>query len=67
MSILFSLGWLPEWITTDFRNMPATANREDEEIVDAAGKDDVSRPEQVKRPSPWSNMMMMMIIIRIVF
>jgi len=40
---------LKEWITTDSRNMPSTTNPEDEEIVDAPGKDgNASMLEQVK-------------------
>ena len=51
---------LKEWITTDCRNTPSTTNPEDEEIVDAPGKDgNASMPEQVKRPNPWRKMMMM--------
>jgi hypothetical protein len=35
---------------------------EDEEIVDASGKDDnASMPEQVKRPNPWRKMMIIII------
>jgi hypothetical protein len=50
---------LREWITTDCRNTPSTTNPEDEEIVDAPGKDGTaSMPEQAKRPNPWRKMMM---------
>jgi hypothetical protein len=53
---------LKEWTTPDFRNAPSTTNLEEEEIVDAPGKDGyASMPEQVKRPNPWRKMMMMMI------
>jgi hypothetical protein len=49
---------LKEWITTDSRNTSSTINPEDEEIVDAPGKDgNASMPEQVKRPNPWRKMM----------
>jgi hypothetical protein len=42
--------------------MPSTTNPEEEEIVDAPGKDgNASMPEQVKRPNPWRMMMMMII------
>jgi len=55
---------LKEWITTDCRNTPSTTNPEDEQIVDAPGKDgNALMPEQVKRPNP-SRMMM---IFRIEF
>jgi hypothetical protein len=48
-------------ITLDSRNTPSTTNLEDEEVVDAPGKDGkASMPEQVKRPNPWRKMMMMM-------
>jgi hypothetical protein len=30
---------LKEWTTPDFRNTPSTTNLEEEEIVDAQGKD----------------------------
>ena len=43
--------------------MPSTTNLEEEEIVDAPGNDgDASMPEQVNRPNPWREMMMMMMI-----
>jgi hypothetical protein len=49
-----------EKTTPDFRNTPSTTNPEEEEIVDAPGKDgNASMPEQVKRPNPWRKMMMM--------
>jgi len=49
---------LKEWIKTDSGNMPSTTNPEDEEIVDAPGKDgNLLMPEQVKRPNPWRKMM----------
>ena len=52
---------LREWITIDSRNTPSTTNPEDEEIVDAPGKDgNASIKEQVKRPNPWRKMMTMM-------
>jgi len=55
---------LKEWIRTDFRNTPSTTNPEDEEIVDATGKDgNASMPEQARRPNPWRKMIMMMIMI----
>jgi len=51
---------LKDWTTPDSRNTPSAANPEDEEIVDAPGKDgNVSMPEQVKRPNPWRKMMKM--------
>jgi len=57
---------LKEWITTDSRNTPSTTNPEDEEIVDAPGKDgNASMPEQVKRHNPWRKMMMTMIMIAV--
>jgi hypothetical protein len=56
---------LKEWTTPDFRNTPSTTNLEEEEIVDAPGKDgNASMPEQVKRPNPWRKMMMMMMTVR---
>jgi len=49
---------LREWTTTDCRNTPSTTNPEDEEIVEAPGKDgNASMPEQVKRPNPWRKIM----------
>jgi hypothetical protein len=55
---------LKEWTTPDFRNTPSTTNLEEEELVDAPGKDDnASMPEQVKRPNPWRKMMMIIIIL----
>jgi hypothetical protein len=40
---------LKEWTTPDFRNTPSTTNVEEEEIVDAPGKDgNASMPEQAK-------------------
>ena len=49
------------WTTPDFQNTPSTTNLEEEEIVDAPGKDgNASMPEEVKRPSPWRKLMMMM-------
>jgi hypothetical protein len=57
---------LKEWTTPDFRNTPSTTNLEEEEIVDAPGRDgNASMPEQVKRPNPWRRrrrMMMKMIL-----
>jgi hypothetical protein len=39
---------------------PSTTKLEEEEIVDATGKDgNASMPEEVKRPNPWGKMMMM--------
>jgi hypothetical protein len=39
--------------------MPSTTNLEGKEIVDAPGKDgNASTLEQVKRPKPWTKMMM---------
>jgi len=50
-----------EWITTDTRNTPSTTNPEEEEIVDAPGKDgNASMPKKAKRPNPWRKMVMMM-------
>jgi hypothetical protein len=61
--LLSSSTTLKEWKTPDFRNTPSTTNLEEEEIVDAPGKDgNASMPEQVKRPNPWKKMMMMMTI-----
>jgi hypothetical protein len=52
---------LKEWTTPDSRNTPSTTNLEEEEIVDAPGKDgNASMQEQVKRPNPWRKKMMMM-------
>jgi hypothetical protein len=49
---------LKEWTTPESRNTPSTTNLEEEEIVDALGKDgNASMPEQVKRPIPWRKMM----------
>jgi hypothetical protein len=54
---------LKEWVKLDFRNTPSTAILEEEEIVEAPGNgDNGSMPEQVKRPNPWRNMMMLMSI-----
>jgi hypothetical protein len=51
---------LKELKTPDFRNTPLATDLEEEEIVDAPGKDgNASMPEQVKRPNPWRKMMMM--------
>ena len=45
---------MKEWTTPDSRNTPSTTNLEEEEIVDAPGNDgNASIPEQVKRPNPW--------------
>jgi len=50
---------LREGTTTECRNTPATTNPEDEEIVDAPGKDgNASMPEQVKRPNTWRKTIM---------
>jgi len=57
---------LTEWTTPDCRNTPSTTDLEEEETVDAPGKDgNASKPEQVKRPNPWrkTTMMMMMMMI----
>jgi len=44
----------------DYRNTPSTTNLEEEEILDAPGKDgNASMPEQVKRPNPWRRRRMM--------
>jgi len=49
---------LKERTTPDSRNTPSTTNPEDEEIVDAPGKDgNASMSEQVKRPYPLRKMM----------
>ena len=49
-----------EWTTPDSRNKPSTTNLEVEEIMDALGNDgDASMPEQVNRPNPWREMMLM--------
>jgi hypothetical protein len=48
-----------KWTTPDFLNTPSTTNLEEEEIVDAPGKDgNASMPEQVKRHNPWRKIMM---------
>ena len=55
---------MKERITTDFRNAPSTTDPDDEEIVDAPGKDGkASMPEQVKRTNPWRKTMMTMIVM----
>ena len=55
---------MTEWITTDSRITTSTTNPEDEEIVDAPGKDgNASMPEQVNRPNPRRKMMMMMMVV----
>jgi hypothetical protein len=55
---------LKEWTTPDFRNTPLTTNLEEEEIVEAPGKEgNASMPEQFKRPNPWRKMMMIIIIL----
>jgi len=55
---------LKEWTTPDSRNTPSTTYREEEEIVEAPGKDgNASMPEQVKRLNPWRKMMMMFCIL----
>jgi len=52
-----------EWTTSDFRNTPSTTNIEEEEIVNAPGKDgNASMPEQVKRLNPWRKKKKMMMI-----
>ena len=44
--------------------MPSTTNLEEEEILDAPGKNgNASMPEQVKQPNPWMMMMMMIMIL----
>jgi len=55
-------------LTTDCRNTPSNTHPEDEDFVDAPGKDgNASLPEQVKRPNPGKKkkkkMMMIIIII----
>jgi len=56
-----------QWITTDSRNKTSTTNPEDEEAVDAPGKDDnASMPEHVKRRNPWRKMIIVIIIIIII-
>jgi hypothetical protein len=51
---------LKAWTTPDFRKTPSTTNLEEEDIVDAPGKDgNASMPEQVKRPNTCRKMMMM--------
>jgi hypothetical protein len=51
---------LKEWTTPDPQNTPSTTNLKEEEIVDAPGNEgNASMPEEVKRPNPWSKMMMM--------
>jgi hypothetical protein len=54
---------LKEWKTPDFRNTQSTTNLEEEEIVDALGKDgNESMAEQVNRTNPRRKMMMMIIM-----
>ena len=53
---------LKERTTPDCRNTPSTTNLEEEETLDDPGNDgNASMPEQVKRPNPRRQMMMMMI------
>jgi hypothetical protein len=55
---------LKEWITVDSRNTSLTTNLEGKEIVGALGNDgNASMPEHVKRPNPWSKMIIMMVVI----
>jgi len=43
--------------------MPSTTKLEEKETVDDPGNDgNASMPEQFKRPNPWINMMMMMMM-----
>jgi len=59
---------LKEWTTPDCRNTPSTTNLEEEETVDAPGNDgNASMPEQVKRTNPWTKMMMIFYICRLVY
>jgi hypothetical protein len=54
--------------TRHSRNTLVTTNLEEEEIVDAPGKDgNVSMPEQVKRPDPWRKMMMIFALFFSIF
>jgi len=54
---------LKEWTTPDSRNTPSTTDLEEEETVGAPGNDgNASMPEHVKRPNPWTKMMMIMMI-----
>jgi len=54
---------LKERTTPDLRNTPSTTNFEEGEIVDALGNDgNESMLEQVKRPNPWKNLMMMVMM-----
>jgi hypothetical protein len=55
---------LKERTTPDSRNTPSTKkNLREEEIIDAPENDgNASMPEQVKRPNPWRQMMMMMMM-----
>jgi hypothetical protein len=49
---------LKEWITLYSQNTPSTTNLEEEEIEGAPENDGTaSMSEQVKRPNPWSKMM----------
>ena len=51
---------MKEWTTPDSRNTPSTTNLEEEEIMDDPENDgNASMSEQVKRPNPWSKMIMM--------
>jgi hypothetical protein len=58
---------LKEWTTPDFRITPSTTHLEEEEIVDAPGKDgNGSMAEKFKRPNAWRKMVMMMMTMRVV-
>jgi hypothetical protein len=57
---------LKEWTTPDFRKTPSTTNLEEEEIVDAPGKNgNASMLGKLERRNPWKKkkkkMMMVMI------
>jgi hypothetical protein len=54
---------LKEWTPPEFRNTLSATKLEEEEIVDATGNDgNASMLKQVKRPNPWREMMMMIMM-----
>ena len=61
----YKRNWINHLDRMDNTRLPKHAlnyKPEDEEIVDAPGKDDnASMPEQVKRPNPWRKMMIIII------
>ena len=65
--IKYKQNWINQsfnqWITTDSRNSTSNTNPEDEEVVDAPGKDgNASMPEQVERPNPWRKIIIIIIL-----